>query len=41
MYKRVYVKPETEVVELKVQGQLLDGSPTGQDGTGDEGNLGN
>ena len=30
MYKRVYEKPETEVVEVKVQGQILAGSPQDQ-----------
>lgn len=31
--KQTYVKPETEVVELKVQGQILAGSGTGDEGT--------
>lgn len=29
MNKRVYEKPKTEVFEMKMQGQLLDGSNTG------------
>jgi len=36
MYKRAYEKPETEVVEMKVQGQLLDASTPGGGSTGND-----